>query len=491
MTQSLIRFIRNLPAVELAEEAGVYSRSVNESNALVVFMIQQEGVDLLVVTGDDPHGFQGQKVTDDNNKIWICPLSHENANELRRLFPFTAPIRILDRKKTFGVGDRLGIATAGHIRAFCNQDVTPVFAQQSIRELTLTNRTYEDVLDQVTFAVFRDGYKGGYGADGDHLKKIEDIEIALRLGFTMITLDCSDHIDNGVMAQSDQAIDQKIYLTEDVAKRYLHQVFKIEDVTFAYDVISLKRILLIYGKAIEFAASVYQQFFIDKPANADFELSIDETSTPTTPLEHYFVASELIRRNVKIATLAPRFCGEFQKGIDYIGDLSRFEAELKVHAAIARHFGYKLSIHSGSDKFSVFPLIGRITKGNFHVKTAGTNWLEAMRVVAMVDFALYREIHDYALSVFSEAKKYYHVTTDLSRIPALSSLKDTELPSLFQLNESRQLIHITYGLILSATNTDGSDRFRSRLFRLWNDHKDLYAQLLVNHIGKHLTLLNA
>ncbi|GHV55108.1 hypothetical protein AGMMS49579_17120 [Spirochaetia bacterium] len=234
---------------------------------------------------------------------------------------------------------------------------------------------------------------------------------------------------------------------------------------------------------------MYNRFLKDGKYAADFEISIDETVSITTPLQHYFVARELIDAGVSFATMAPRFCGEFQKGIDYIGDLKQFEKEIKIHAVIARHFKYKLSIHSGSDKFSVFPSIGKETRGIFHVKTAGTNWLEAMRVVAVVDPALYREVHRYALSAFDEATKYYHVTTDLSKIPDVDSLKDAELPNLFNQNDARQLIHITYGLILSKKNSDGSFAFKDKLYKLWNAHAQVYADALIKHIGKHLDLL--
>jgi hypothetical protein len=172
-----------------------------------------------------------------------------------------------------------------------------------------------------------------------------------------------------------------------------------------------------------------------------------------------------------------------------MGDTSQFDKEIKIHAVIARHFKYKLSIHSGSDKFTVFPSIGKETKGIFHVKTAGTNWLEAMRVVAMTEPALYREIHKYALSAFDEARKYYHVTTDLYKIPDVDKISDKELPELFNQNDSRQLIHITYGLILNKKNADGTFAFKDRLYKLWKEKEEVYAQALMKHIGKHLDLL--
>jgi hypothetical protein len=112
-------------------------------------------------------------------------------------------------------------------------------------------------------------------------------------------------------------------------------------------------------------------------------------------------------------------------------------------------------------------------------------------VVAKTDPKLYREIHAFALAHFEEAKKYYHVTTDLSKIPSLNSLSDEELPALFTQDDARQLIHITYGLILSAKNSDGTPLFRQRLYTLWRKESTAYEQALYRHIGKHLRLLGA
>ena len=159
---------------------------------------------------------------------------------------------------------------------------------------------------------------------------------------------------------------------------------------------------------------------------------------------------------------------------------------MRIHAAIARYFGYKISIHSGSDKFSIFPSAGRETQGRFHLKTAGTNWLEAMKLVAIKDPGLYREIHDYALGAFKYATVYYHVTTDLTKIPDLNTLSDSALADLFANNDCRQLIHITYGLILNEKNSDGSFRFKDRLYKLWRDYHEDYCKLLHSHIGHHL-----
>ena len=108
-----------------------------------------------------------------------------------------------------------------------------------------------------------------------------------------------------------------------------------------------------------------------------------------------------------------------------------------------------------------------------------------MKLVAMKDPALYREVHKYALTAFHFATAYYHVTTQLSRIPDIDTLTDAQLPDLFKHNDSRQLIHITYGLILNEKNPDGSFTFKDRLYDLWREYREDYAELLHSHIGHH------
>ena len=127
--------------------------------------------------------------------------------------------------------------------------------------------------------------------------------------------------------------------------------------------------------------------------------------------------------------------------------------------------------------------MGARTHQRYHVKTAGTNWLEAMKLVAEHAPELYREVHAYALTAFDEATKYYHVTTNLANIPSLDTLSDAQLPALFENNDARQLIHITYGLILNHGD------FHTRLYAFWRAHADEYATALEKHIGRHLETL--
>ncbi|MFC0216503.1 tagaturonate epimerase family protein [Paenibacillus chartarius] len=475
-----------------APDIRVYPASLYEGDGVKLLMVRTaEGRRLAAVgSGEFYDSLQGDNV--DGGKL--CPLTHENRLVLNRFVPYTKPQAFGTQIATMGLGDRLGLASPGHIQTVRGHNIRPILAQQSIRELNLTGRTYEDVLDAACFAAFQEGYKDGFGADGDHLKKHEDIEYALRLGFTMLTLDCSEYIDNTIGGLSAAEIEQKYAeVPADVRSRYesryLEKSVAVGGTTLTISRDELVRDVLIYASSIDFMESIYRKYIAELNGAVDFEISIDETATPTSPEAHYIVANELKERGVTIFSMAPRFCGEFQKGIDYIGDIAQFEKELAEHAAIADHFGYKLSIHSGSDKFSVFPLIGKYTQGRFHLKTAGTNWLEAVRVVAKTNASLYRRMHQYALDHFEEATAYYHVTTDLSKIAPLDSVSDADLPNYMNEDNARQLLHITYGLLLQAKDENGNKVFADEFFSLLAEQEDVYAEGLRRHIGKHLELL--
>ena len=138
--------------------------------------------------------------------LHLCPTSHANAVRLREVLPETAPSPLASRDATFGTGDRLGLAGPGHLAVFRRYAASPVLAQQSLRELTLTSRTYEDVLDASTWAVFREGWREPWGADGDHLKTEEWVRKALAIGFTMITADVSDYIRGEWAARGDAEV---------------------------------------------------------------------------------------------------------------------------------------------------------------------------------------------------------------------------------------------------------------------------------------------
>lgn len=470
----------------------VYARSLARSGGTALMMIKEGYERKLLAAGEGDlfNDLEGEV----ENGYKLCGLTHENRLVLNKYFDYTVPQAFGTQVATIGLGDRLGVASPGHIKTVRDRDIKPILAQQSIRELDLTGRNYKEVVDAACFAVFQEGYKGGFGADGDHLKVESDIEMSLKLGFTMLTLDCSEKIDNSIDGLDAAAIEQK-YLALDEKKRayyeqkYLDQSFRILESNVQFDKVSLMENVLIYSEAVDFMVYIYNKYIQTAVRKIDFEISIDETLTPTAPEAHFFVAKELYDQGLEIYSMAPRFCGEFQKGIDYIGDIDQFEQELKVHAEIADHFGYKLSIHSGSDKFSVFPIIAKYTKGRFHVKTAGTNWLEAVRTVAKVHPDLYRRMHQYALDHVEEAMKYYVVTTDLDAIKPLDQVTDAELPQYMDEDNARQLIHITYGILLQAKDDQGRSLFKDEFYQTLSDQEEAYEQSLINHIGKHLDLL--
>lgn len=467
----------------------IYPQSINWVNNGLVCMARYHDDDVII--SDVKAGFSGDIIKLNEQRYIRGELNHENAEVLRSHFAFSAPSCVLNNNSTIGLGDRLGVATPGHIKAINKfRNILPVFAQQSMRELKLTHRSYSEVLDCASFSVFREGYKRGFGADGDHLKTLDEINLAISCGYTMITLDCSDYIRNDIYFLSDEQIEENYTSDNDLEQRYLDKIIRIGNgIELVYSIDQLRKIELIYRGVITHSSKIFKSIFGKKGVSVDFELSVDETSEPTTPLEHYFIANELIRQGVNFASLAPHFQGEFQKGIDYIGDLKKFTEDLVFHVAIAKHFNYKLSIHSGSDKFSVFPIIGELTRGAYHVKTSGTSWLEAIRLVAEKDPTLYREIHQFAIVKFKQAQQNYHVGADISSIPIIDNLSDEQLPELLSINDARQLLHITYGFILQEKDKNGKYLYRYRLFRVLKVYHAEYSEFLDNHITKHLSYL--
>jgi tagaturonate epimerase len=470
-----------------------YSDSINKMGDSIVAMARDSKSRFLVVISscDDETivEFTGDRIGTDEIAAKICPLNAANAKALRKVFPWTAPISLRDRKTTVGCGDRLGCATVGHIAAAKEFQVTPVLAQQSIRELALTGRTYRDVVDDTCFMVFQAGYKDGYGADGDHLKTIDDIDVALAADMLMITLDLSDIMNaaagDWAQAEVDAEFDKFPEATKQhILDTYADKTFTVKSSTIEIDAATAKRCAVMYLGALDYAATVHEHLAERRGNKFDLEVSIDETTSPTLPSHHLFIAKELLLRNVEFTSLAPRFIGEFQKGIDYIGDKAEFDRQFRVHADIAQANGdYKVSIHSGSDKFMVYPTIGEMTGMRLHLKTAGTSWLEAVRVIAQHDPALYRSMHKCSLDNFAEMQELYHITADLNKIADIDTLTDEELPALMEQLEARQLLHITYGPILN------DKVIRPLFFAAMHKFEKEYHQGIYKHFYKHLNLL--
>jgi hypothetical protein len=427
------------------------------------------------------------------------PLSARNAAALRRHLTWLQPVP-LGTRTSAGLGDRLGLATPGHVRAVraVGGAIAPIFPQQSIREMTRTGRTPIEVMDDATWGQFAEGWRDGTGADADHLKTTADIDACLAAGFAMFTIDPSDHVDSSADTADLATLRAKVAAlpwpaledTEQAQrKRYLGQSFAVEHLRIAFDEATLLRALVKYGRAIAHVARMSRHLLAAAGTRpVELEVSVDETDTPTSPAEHCWVAGELRRLGVRWVSLAPRFVGRFEKGVDYIGDLAALEADVAAHAALARHFGpYKLSLHSGSDKFSVYPIAARLAKGLVHLKTAGTSYLEALRTVAAVDPGLFREVYAFARERYDTDKASYHVSAELRRAPEAEAVAEADLPGLLEQFDAREILHVTFGSVLKETRQDGSLRFKGRLFGLLRGHPEAYAANLERHFVRHLT----
>jgi len=456
----------------------VYERSGVCVGDIELALICSEAKDKFIYVVGHSLSSPGEKLADG----WRYTLTRETAQELQNAIPWLKPVRIPADRPSFGFGDRLGLATPGHIRALGKTPVFPILAQQSVRENARTGRTFAEVMASAIFGAFQEGYTGGFGADADHLKRIEDALEAADIGYTFFTCDPSEHVVAVEELGAEEVRERFSALSQADEWRgeYLNHPFPIPglgELRFTED--ALLRAAVKYGNAVGFAAKMYRALRDCLPDGFDYEVSVDETDYPTSPLEHLFVARELRRRGVEFVSLAPRFVGAMEKGVDWRGNLDQFKQELRAHAAIARFLGgYRLSLHSGSDKFTLYPLVHEQTHGSWHVKTAGTSYLVALEVVAKNDPIFFREIVELSLSVFGAAKKSYHISADPSRISLLDTIPDDELAGLVGKRDSRQVLHVGYGAVL--------DRFGTRLKELLASHEQEHYAGLAQHLGRHL-----
>jgi hypothetical protein len=459
----------------------VYERSRRRAGSVELALVRGSGGKYLYLSRALP-GFEGEALSDGG---LLCPLTYGNAKALVEIVPEFKPRR-LPEGPSFGFGDRIGMATPGHIRAVRDTHVFPVLAQQSVRENARTGRTFAEVLADAVFGALQEGYVGGFAADADHLKTIEDALEAAELGYTLFTCDPSDHVvpaeelSEKELRRRFDALPQR----KELEREYFGKTFEIKGLgRLWFSELDLMRAAVKYLRAVEFAAEMYRALAEKLPRGFDFEVSVDETETPTSPLEHFFVVQELRRREVEIASIAPRFSGSLEKAVDYRGDLEVFRRDLRAHVAIARALGgYRISLHSGSDKFSLYPVFAKEADGLFHVKTAGTSYLVALEVIAKRVPDLFREIYKFSLARFPEDRATYHLTTDESALPSPDALSAGELPQLLAEPNLRQVLHVAYGSVLRGPL---GEELRKVLFEFEGD----YAAALEAHLGRHLELL--
>lgn len=409
---------------------------------------------------------------------------------------------------SFGFGDRFGLATAGHVAAMkqAGKGIAPIFAQQSIREMTRTNRTPDQVMSDALSAATAAGWTAPQGADADHLKTPQDIERTAAAGFCFFTIDPSGEVDTHADDYSASQVAEKFKAVASQVNwvnTYKGKQIKLTTGTMIdLNEQAVLKAAVKYGKAINMTESLARHIDatmkkLGKPY--EIELSVDETPQPTTLAEHYIIADQCRARGIKLISLAPRYVGEFEKGVDYKGELAAFEKSLADHAAIAKQLGpYKLSLHSGSDKLTIYPSFARITKGQFHVKTAGTSYLEALRAVLRHDEALFRRIVDFSRTRYDTDKATYHVSATLDKVPPASDVKDVRKLEQLYLERwpdvkpgagftepGRQILHCTFGSVL----TDPA--IKPLVMQILKEHRATYDAILCEHFAKHLEALRA
>ena len=413
----------------------------------------------------------------------------------------------LGMEPSIGFGDRLGLGTPGHVAALreAGGPIRGIFAQQSIREMTRTGRSAETILAAAVDALAALEFTDPWSADGDHLKTPADIRRTMAAGFVMFTLDPSEEVDQQADDYDAATLQEKFTAAREFApwvEEYRGRTERLDSGVIEFDEQTLARAAVKYGRALRRAMSLArcveeEAAKLDQPF--EIELSVDETAHPTTAAEHFIIADQFRKAGIGLVSVAPRFIGDFEKGVDYKGDLAKLEASMRIHAEIARRLGpYKISLHSGSDKLSTYPVLARVTEGKFHVKTAGTSYLEALRVAAQHDPGLFREIIDFSRSRFDEDKASYHVSAVVNEIPSPDEVEDAVILERLYLDRwedvapgrgftepGRQILHCTFGSVI--TNA----KLGPRLVSLLKAYPREHCEILKQHFVRHLHPLNA
>jgi tagaturonate epimerase len=490
----------DLLAVELSQASGmeVYPRSICATQHSLLFLGRREDMKYLGVICSAPAapgGLSGRStpvtLSGAKTNLTLCDTTAENAAALRTLLPFLVA-RPIGLRKSVGCGDRLGLATPGHVRAVRQSAMVPIFAQQSIRENARTRRTPQQVMDDAMWGVLQEGWREGFGADADHLKTLADIDVCAAAGYTFYTIDPGEYVDNHANTDSMEMLEKKVqalpWLVLEGTAEGLEQQLSGKSIDLGSFSATLSkeevwRSAAKYGRALAHTVSMYRHLLVVMNQSPfELEMSVDETETVTSLAEHVYIAHELKRLGVKCVSLAPRYVGDFEKGVDYIGDLTAFEQSFARHLAVSQTYGpYKLSLHSGSDKFRVYPVAARVAGELVHLKTAGTSYLEALRGIADLNPSLFREIAAFAIEHYPADRATYHVSADLAKMPGIASLPDNKLATLLDDFHAREVLHVTFGSVVNHAP------FREPFFSTLRRNEEAYYQLLEKHFLKHVS----
>ncbi|MHC4241653.1 MAG: tagaturonate epimerase family protein [Planctomycetota bacterium] len=371
-------------------------------------------------------------------------------------------------KFSFGIGDRFSHQGKPQLAALIKArqqglDIIPVW-NKSHREHTIIGTTHADTRKEADDAVAAYGWDQPYLVDADHIGLNNVDEFIASSDF--FTLDVADYIGKKAEESDVKSFVQKY-------KKYTGTL-AIDGIDETFD-ISEEQITAIADKsltAVKQAGKIYRHITGAKGAdNFITEVSMDETDQPQTPVEMFFILAAIADEGIPAQTIAPKFTGRFNKGVDYVGDVKdfakEFEEDLAVVAFAVKEFGLpenlKLSIHSGSDKFSIYaPIADALKKfdAGLHIKTAGTTWLEELIGLAMGGgdgLSIAKEAYTKALSRMSELCGPYEsvIDIDTTKLPSAQEVEKwngERFASALRHEQScehfnpdlRQLLHVAY-----------------------------------------------
>lgn len=377
-------------------------------------------------------------------------------------------------KLSFGVGDRFAHQARAQLRAFQmiakdGIDVVPVW-NKSFREHSLIGSEPRTVLDAASEAVATLGWERPWHVDADHVR-LDTVDRFIPCS-DFFTIDVADSIGEPAAADDvKKFVDRHSELLGAVKISGLNAPF-----TMTRD--TIERVAAKYLLAVQEAGRIYRHISAQKGEDAFIaEVSMDETDVPQTPPELLIILIALADEGVRVQTIAPKFSGRFNKGVDYVGDLALFEREFNDDLAVIAHavsqYGLpgnlKLSVHSGSDKFSLYPIIHRAlrrTGAGLHLKTAGTTWLEELIGLAEAGgdgLALGKEIYTRAFEQIDTLCAPYASVIDIDRaqLPSSDTIKSwtgsefanalRHIPDHPEFNPNvRQLLHVSFKLAAKA-----------------------------------------
>ena len=406
-------------------------------------------------------------------------------------------------KYSFGIGDRFSHQGKAQLSAVIKAkeqglDITPVW-NKSHREHTIIGTVPDDVRKEAREAVEALNWSGPYFVDADHIG-LGNVDLFLESS-DFFTLDVADF-----MGRAADKADVDSFVRKH--QKYIGSV-AIDGVDSALN-ITEDQIRAIAGKsllAVKQAGEIYRHIKAAKGAdNFITEVSMDETEKPQTPVEMLFILAAIADEGIPAQTIAPKFTGRLNKGVDYVGDVDgftkEFEQDLAVVAFAVREFGLpgnlKLSIHSGSDKFSIYGPIARALKkfdAGLHVKTAGTTWLEELIGLAMAGgdgLSIAKEVYTKALLRFGELCGPYAsvIDIDTAMLPTAEEIDEWDgqtFASALRHDQScerynlhvRQLLHVGYK-IAAEMGTRFTDALRK--------HEDIIAQNVTENIyDRHIS----